>query len=275
MGLLDLLLPRALRGLRRRGAGALREPAGRARPAHARRSARAAARRSAWPVEPVPRVRGTAARVRARAGRGRLRRGRDEARLGVEGGRAAATHAEARGDRRRGGLERPGGRCRRVRAGGAARELWRGHNPARELAAELARRLGLPARRAARRARGSAPQRGLRSAERRRNVAGAFRAAARAGRRRARRRRLHHRSDRVGRCAGAPKGRGRAGRGRHVRPGAPRRSLGRPAAEGAGHAPSGRVSALPDGPSSVVASERGGSVRLQVKGKNVEVSDSL
>lgn len=60
-----------------------------------------------------------------------------------------------------------------------ARELWRGHNPAQELALELSEAWGIPALALLERAEGR-PQRGLRPAERRRNVAGAFTAADRA-----------------------------------------------------------------------------------------------
>jgi predicted amidophosphoribosyltransferase len=59
-----------------------------------------------------------------------------------------------------------------------ARELWRGHNPARELALGLSDAWGIPARALLERAEGR-PQRGLQPAERRRNVAGAFMATAR------------------------------------------------------------------------------------------------
>jgi predicted amidophosphoribosyltransferase len=55
-----------------------------------------------------------------------------------------------------------------------ARELWRGHNPAKGLALELSRTWGLPALTLLARTEGR-PQRGLRPGERRRNVAGVFR----------------------------------------------------------------------------------------------------
>ena len=55
------------------------------------------------------------------------------------------------------------------------RELWRGHNPAQQLAQELGRQWHLPVLRLLVRARSPRPQRGLRLEERRRNVAGAFR----------------------------------------------------------------------------------------------------
>jgi ComF family protein len=61
-----------------------------------------------------------------------------------------------------------------------ARELWRGHNPAERLAQELARRWGAPLSPLLARAGSSRPQRGLALSERRRNVAGSFRAVARA-----------------------------------------------------------------------------------------------
>lgn len=60
-----------------------------------------------------------------------------------------------------------------------ARELWRGHNPARGLALALGQAWGIPAVSLLVRAEGR-PQRGLRPHERRRNVAGAFTAAGRA-----------------------------------------------------------------------------------------------
>jgi ComF family protein len=56
-----------------------------------------------------------------------------------------------------------------------ARTMLRGHNQAVALAAPVARRLGVPLeRRAARRVRGSTPQRGLGRAARRANLAGVF-----------------------------------------------------------------------------------------------------
>jgi predicted amidophosphoribosyltransferase len=57
-----------------------------------------------------------------------------------------------------------------------ARELWRGANPAGQLACELGRRWRLPVRALLVRNRSPAPQRGLPLVERRRNVADAFRA---------------------------------------------------------------------------------------------------
>jgi predicted amidophosphoribosyltransferase len=62
----------------------------------------------------------------------------------------------------------------------AARELWRGHNPAERLAAELAAAWSLPCLHLLARAASPRPQRGLPLAERRRNVAGSFRAVERA-----------------------------------------------------------------------------------------------
>ena len=56
------------------------------------------------------------------------------------------------------------------------RLLHRGHNPARELALELGRRWSLPVQDALVRGRRAERQRGLSRVERRRNVAGAFRA---------------------------------------------------------------------------------------------------
>jgi ComF family protein len=56
------------------------------------------------------------------------------------------------------------------------RLLRRGHNPARELAVELGRHWRLPVQDALMRARRAERQRGLSRVERRRNVAGAFRA---------------------------------------------------------------------------------------------------
>ncbi len=55
-----------------------------------------------------------------------------------------------------------------------ARELWRGHNTAAGLAAELARVWELPVAPVLERVAEARPQRGLRLAERRRNVTGAF-----------------------------------------------------------------------------------------------------
>jgi predicted amidophosphoribosyltransferase len=59
------------------------------------------------------------------------------------------------------------------------RSLERGHHPAERLARELGRRWELPVERLVRRVRSTPPQRGLGLADRRRNVAGAFEAAAR------------------------------------------------------------------------------------------------
>jgi predicted amidophosphoribosyltransferase len=59
------------------------------------------------------------------------------------------------------------------------RELWRGHNPARGLAAQLAEAWELPLTEAVRRTGGTRPQRGLGLDERRRNVTGAFRVVGR------------------------------------------------------------------------------------------------
>lgn len=61
----------------------------------------------------------------------------------------------------------------------ADRRLRRGHNPAERLARELGRRWQLPVVSLLRRATGVRPQRGLKLAERRRNVRGAFSAVAR------------------------------------------------------------------------------------------------
>jgi predicted amidophosphoribosyltransferase len=58
------------------------------------------------------------------------------------------------------------------------RSLERGHHPAERLASELGRRWELPVERLVRRDRSTPPQRGLGLADRRRNVAGAFTAAA-------------------------------------------------------------------------------------------------
>jgi predicted amidophosphoribosyltransferase len=58
------------------------------------------------------------------------------------------------------------------------RSLERGHHPAERLARELGRRWELPVERLVGRARSTPPQRGLGLADRRRNVAGAFTAAA-------------------------------------------------------------------------------------------------
>ena len=55
------------------------------------------------------------------------------------------------------------------------RELWRGHNPARKLAGELARRWDLPLLPLLARTSSPRPQRGLPLAARRRNVRGSFR----------------------------------------------------------------------------------------------------
>ena len=60
------------------------------------------------------------------------------------------------------------------------RSLERGHHPAERLARELARRWQLPVEPLVRRARATPPQRGLKLADRRRNVAEAFVAAGRA-----------------------------------------------------------------------------------------------
>jgi predicted amidophosphoribosyltransferase len=60
------------------------------------------------------------------------------------------------------------------------RSLKRGHHPAERLARELGRRWDLPVEPLVRRARATPPQRGLKLADRRRNVAGAFAAAGRA-----------------------------------------------------------------------------------------------
>jgi len=58
------------------------------------------------------------------------------------------------------------------------RSLERGHHPAERLARELGRRWELPVEQLVRRARSTPRQRGLKLADRRRNVAGAFTAAA-------------------------------------------------------------------------------------------------
>ncbi|MFB3829702.1 MAG: ComF family protein [Bryobacteraceae bacterium] len=59
------------------------------------------------------------------------------------------------------------------------RRRWqRGFNQSELLARQVARRTGIPLRRLARRARGTAPQAGLSNSARRRNVAGAFRGRA-------------------------------------------------------------------------------------------------
>src|SRR5437667_4340654 len=58
------------------------------------------------------------------------------------------------------------------------RTLERGHHPAERLARELGRRWELPVEPLVRRARSTPPQRGLGLADRRRNVVGAFTAAA-------------------------------------------------------------------------------------------------
>jgi predicted amidophosphoribosyltransferase len=55
------------------------------------------------------------------------------------------------------------------------RGLWRGHNPAEELARELGAAWGVPVRALLGRSASPRPQRGLRAAERRRNVRGSFR----------------------------------------------------------------------------------------------------
>jgi predicted amidophosphoribosyltransferase len=60
------------------------------------------------------------------------------------------------------------------------RSLERGHHPAQRLARELGRRWDLPVEPLVRRARATPRQRGLKLADRRRNVAGAFAAAGRA-----------------------------------------------------------------------------------------------
>jgi predicted amidophosphoribosyltransferase len=60
------------------------------------------------------------------------------------------------------------------------RSLRRGHHPAERLARELGRRWELPVEPLLRRARSTPRQRGLKLADRRRNVTGAFAAAGRA-----------------------------------------------------------------------------------------------
>lgn len=62
--------------------------------------------------------------------------------------------------------------------GAPGRELWRGFNPAEQLALELAWRWRIPARRLLARVHSPRPQRGLPLAARRANVAGAFRGTA-------------------------------------------------------------------------------------------------
>lgn len=59
------------------------------------------------------------------------------------------------------------------------RALWRGHNPAERLAGELGAAWALPVLELLVRPSAPRPQRGLSSADRRRNVAGAFRSASR------------------------------------------------------------------------------------------------
>ena len=161
---------------------------------------------------------------------------------------------------------RPGrGACRAAGArqllvAGAARprprRSERGHHPAAALARELGASLGAAGRAArSRRARPAPRQRGLPLAERRRNVAGAFAAGRVAAARRPRGRRLHDRRDRRRGRLGAPAGRARDGPRRDVRPGG------------------ARVYSLTCRPTP--ARRGGASMRLQVKGKNLEVSDSI
>jgi ComF family protein len=75
------------------------------------------------------------------------------------------------------GLERPAVEAIAFVPPVAERRRWRGHNPAAALAGELARRWELPLVDALVRSGRPRRQRGLRLDERRRNVAGAFRAA--------------------------------------------------------------------------------------------------
>lgn len=75
----------------------------------------------------------------------------------------------------------PGDSCVTFVPADPDRRLKRGHHAAEQLAAELSTLWELPLEPLLRRGRGSSRQRGLSQADRRRNVAGAFRAAGRGG----------------------------------------------------------------------------------------------
>ncbi len=89
-----------------------------------------------------------------------------------EGGRRGLARAAAVAVSR--GVERPAVEAIAYVPAARARELWRGHNPAEGLAAELAHVWELPMAPVLARVAEPRPQRGLRLDERRRNVAGAF-----------------------------------------------------------------------------------------------------
>jgi predicted amidophosphoribosyltransferase len=178
LNLLDLLLPERCAGCGREGAGfcagclgqlvRLREPL----------CARCGAP-VAWPV----------ARCRECAGR-RLAFARARAAVAYEGVAVRFVGAWKQGGRRSFAETAAAVVCEALIPPNAAalvfvpaapgRELWRGHNPAERLAAELSSAWQLPLRPLLARVRNPRPQRGLLLAERRRNVAGAFRAVGRA-----------------------------------------------------------------------------------------------
>jgi len=131
---------------------------------------------TAWPV----------ARCRECAGR-RLAFARARAAVAYEGPAAALVRAWKDGGQRRlvaiaadviaAVLPRPEVEALTFVPAVRERELWRGHNAAEELAAELAVRWGLPLLAVLGRAGSRRPQRGLPLAARRRNLAGAFTAS--------------------------------------------------------------------------------------------------
>ncbi|MCC6222285.1 MAG: ComF family protein [Thermoleophilia bacterium] len=172
MGLLDLLLPERCVACARDGAAVCAGCLAALRPLRPPLCERCGAQ-TAWPVE----------RCRECAGR-RLAFDRARAAVAYEGAATSLVLAWKEGGRRYLGriaaaavareLERPAVDALAYVPAARARELWRGHNPAERLAAELGRLWGLPVAPLLARATEPRPQRGLTRAERRRNVAGAF-----------------------------------------------------------------------------------------------------
>lgn len=172
MGLLDLLLPGRCVSCARDGAAICAICLASLRPLRAPLCERCGAP-TAWPVE----------RCRECAGR-RLAFDRARAAVAYEGAATSLVLAWKDGGRRCLGrvaaatvareLERPAVDALAYVPAARARELWRGHNAAERLAAELGRLWSLPVAPVLRRVKEPRPQRGLSRAERRRNVAGAF-----------------------------------------------------------------------------------------------------
>lgn len=173
MSLLDLLLPERCAGCGEDGAtfcGRCRGALVRLQPPLCGRCGAPVA----WPVE----------RCRECAGR-RLAFAQARSAIAYEGVAVRIVGAWKRGGRRRLArtaadvvcevVARPAAEAVTFVPAVAGRELWRGHNPAARLAAELASAWRLPLLPLLGRTAAPRPQRGLALAERRRNVAGSFR----------------------------------------------------------------------------------------------------